>query len=91
MNRADAYAILSRELDSWRQRPYEHLLALVGRPPSSEIVLLGTEDITVSVKVRWADAEKNLLRIEASADGPSCWRLERLEESIIVGRNQHGG
>ena len=30
------------------------------------------------------DAGKGRIRVEATADGPSCWRLERLEEAITV-------
>jgi len=84
MNRADAYAILSRELESWRQRPYKQLIALVAQPPSSKGVRCAAEDVTVSVVVRWANAQAGTLRITATADGPSCWRLERLEESLVV-------
>lgn len=84
MNRADAYAVLSRELRAWQQRPYEQIAAIVGQPPSETIVRVGQEDVTVCVGVQWADERKGTLRVEATAAGPSCWALERLEESIIV-------
>jgi hypothetical protein len=86
MNRADAYALLCRELASWHRRPYDKLVQLAGQPPSERVVRLGEEDVTLRIAVRWANANTGSVRIEATADGPSCWRLERLEESITVGR-----
>jgi len=85
MNRAEAYAILSREPGVWRARTYDRLVGCVGRPAASRIVRIGQEDVTVTVEVSWADERKRSLRIAATADGPSCWRLERLEETVEVG------
>jgi hypothetical protein len=85
MNRDDAYALLSRELLSWQHRPYEQLVSQVDQPASERNVRLGEEDVTLRVAVRWASEKKTAVRIEAVADGPSWYRLERLEESIVVG------
>ena len=84
MNRADAYAVLSRELESWRHRPYDQLVALVDRPESERTVRIEQEDIIVRVAVHWANEKKVALRLGATADGPSWFKLERLEESILV-------
>lgn len=84
MNRAEAYAILSRELDSWRCRPYEQLVARVDQLESQRTVPVGQEDVTVRVAIRWTDEKHTALRVEAVAEGPSCFRLERMEESIVV-------
>lgn len=40
--------------------------------------------MTVRISVQWADEKKQTLRVQATADGPSCWKLERLEECIVV-------
>jgi hypothetical protein len=84
MNRADAYSILSRKLSSWQRRPYEELVALVGQPESQHVERVGGEDVTVSMRVRWADTRAGTLRVDAVAYGPSCWALERLEESVVI-------
>jgi hypothetical protein len=42
------------------------------------------EVIDVEVCVRWAGAKPGAIRVEAVANGPSCWRLERLEEAVVV-------
>jgi hypothetical protein len=84
MNRAGAYSLLSRELSSWERRPYEQLVGLIGQPESQHVERVGGEDVTVTIRVRWADATAGALRVEAVAYGPSCWALERLEESVVV-------
>jgi hypothetical protein len=84
MNRHDAYALLCRELEAWKQRPYAQLVSLVGQPPKETAVPVGHEEVLVSVRVRWEHETKRTLRLEAIAYGPSCWKLERLEESIVV-------
>lgn len=77
MDRGEVYAALARELWVWE-----------GRPASERVVRVGGEDVTVRVSVRWGNERRGTLRVEAVADGPSWWRLERLEESAIVGRGQ---
>lgn len=89
MNRGDAYALLCRELQSWRHCPHDQLVALVDHPASEAVVRLGGEDVTLRVAVRWENREKGTLRIEAAADGPSWYKLERLEESLVVGARPH--
>lgn len=88
MHRLEAYALLSRELQSWRSRPFDQLAALVGQPSLEVIVRLRDEDVVVRVGVSWADTKRSAVRIHAVADGPSCWNLERLEESTIVNSNE---
>lgn len=85
MNRGHAYSILARELVAWRQLGYERLLAMVGQEPSEKLVRLGEEGLTITIFVWKPSPRSPNLRIEASADGPSCWRMERLEEHLIIG------
>ena len=89
MNRGDAYALLSRTLHTWQQRPYDQLAALVGQPARESVVRLGEEEVTIRVRVIRAHGTREALRIEAAAEGPSSWRLERLEESAVVAAPGH--
>jgi hypothetical protein len=49
-----------------------------------QAVRLVGEVIDVEVRVHWAAAGREAICVEAVANGPSCWRLERLEDSITV-------
>jgi len=84
MKRSDAYSVLAAELESWRGLDYRTLVAHIGQPPVTKSVPLGQGEISVQVSVCWADGSKRSLRVQATADGASCWRLERLEESVTV-------
>ena len=84
MNRGDAYIVLSRELDTRRELGYHALVTEVGQPARQRLVRIGDEDVVVETSVQWADAKKHAIRISASAAGPNWWKLERLDESILV-------
>lgn len=84
LDRVEAYAKLFAELERWRCLPFDDLASLVGVPPSVASVCIGAEVIDVEVRISWAEAEPGAIRVEAVANGPSCWRLERLEETVIV-------
>ncbi len=91
MDRAQAYATLAGELERWRHLPFDDLVSLVDTSPSVKSVPVGAEVIDVEVRVRWADVRRGALRVEAVANGPSCWRLERLEEAITVSPPKSSG
>lgn len=84
VKRADAYATLSGELEQYRRLPFAEIVGLVGLPPKERSVVIGSEVISIEVTVNWVDPQRNALRIEAIAYGPSCWKLERLKEAIVV-------
>jgi hypothetical protein len=88
MDRVEAYAKLTAELERWRRLPYGDLVSLIGASPSVASVPVGSEIIDVEVRIMWVEAKPSSIRIEAVANGPSCWRLERLEEAIIVSEPQ---
>jgi hypothetical protein len=90
MNRSDAYLVLSRELNAWREIPYGQLVKFIDEPMISRSARIGEDIVAVTVRVRWADAKRRRILIEATADGPSCWRLERLEESILIAPDEPG-
>jgi hypothetical protein len=81
MNRGDAYAVVSTELNALRRRPFDELVALVGVDLPDRAVPLGTEQVTLRVWLRWADDEHNAVRIYAAAGGPNWWRMDRVDES----------
>jgi hypothetical protein len=84
MNRGDAYKILAKELESLRCEGYHAIVPRVEQPARQTIVRIGEEDVLVETSVRWADQKKRSLRVVATAGGPSWWKLERLEESIVI-------
>jgi hypothetical protein len=84
LDRAEAYAKLTAELERWRRLTFDELVSFVGALPSVTSVPLGAEVIDIEVRIRWAEDKPGAIRVEAVANGPSCWRLERLEETIIV-------
>jgi hypothetical protein len=84
MHKAAAYEALARELDRWRLLPKQELVTNVGKPASVHSVNINGEDIAVEVSAHWQKEEGGAIRITGVANGPSHWRLERLEESIVV-------
>ncbi len=84
MNRADAYAVLSRTLSRIQQRGYAELLNSVGIAPIVSEETNNGELVTIEVRLDWNDARRHDNRVHAVVLGPSTWRLERLEDSIIV-------
>jgi hypothetical protein len=90
LDRTEAYAILAGELERMRLLPFDDLACRAGAPPSVTSIPAGSETLEIEVRVAWADARRGILRIEAAARGPSCWRLERLEKSIVVSEPEPG-
>jgi hypothetical protein len=91
LDRVEAYAKLTAELERWRCLPFDDLVSLVGASPSVTSVSIGAEVIDVEVCIRWAEAKSGAILVEAVANGPSCWRLERLEEAVVVPAPQSSG
>ena len=84
MERDKAYSLLARELERFRSLPRPDLVRCVGGPAIERTEWDGPEPLTIEVRVEWADEEGGAIRIRATSNGPSCWRLERLEESVLV-------
>jgi hypothetical protein len=40
------------------------------------------EPVSIEVSVSWRDASRARVRVEAVANGPSTWRMERVVEHI---------
>ena len=84
MNRADAYKLLARELESWRLLPQVELTRRVGLAPIRSSSEVAGEELLVGVCARWDNAAQDAVRVDAVAYGPNHLRTERLEESITV-------
>jgi hypothetical protein len=83
MNRGDAYRVLAAEILSLSQQGYDSLASQVGHTTQRQSSV-GQELLTIEILVRWDDLKKRTIRIDAMALGPSCWTLERLEESVVI-------
>jgi hypothetical protein len=84
LNRDKAYSALAQELERFRRRPREDLIQCVGGPTIEKTEWEGAELLTIEIRIEWADVKSGAIRIRATANGPSCWRLERLEETVVV-------
>jgi hypothetical protein len=84
MHRAVAYQALALELERWRSLPEATLVANIGKPASVQTVNIGGEQVSIEVMARWQGSIDGAVRVTGVANGPSHWRLERLEESIVV-------
>jgi hypothetical protein len=85
LDRDKAYSILARELEHLRRLPRPDLVRCIGGPAIERTEWDGAEPLTIEVRVEWADEKAGTIRIRAVSNGPSCWRLERLEEAVLVG------
>ena len=47
------------------------------------------EEFNLTVEVRAVRGRADRLRVEVTADAPTTWTLERLEESAVVKRGDH--
>jgi hypothetical protein len=84
MHKASAYQALAKELERWRSMPRGELVAAVGKRVSACSANVDGEEIAVEVEVHWHGDNRTAVRISGAANGPSHWRLERLEESVVV-------
>lgn len=84
MRTSDAYAALVKELEAVQQLPVPDLLALVGARPIECALDISGERIELEVFVSWCDNTHESVRITGHARGPSTWRAEHLQESIVV-------
>ena len=84
MQRAQIYEVLSLELASWSQLPRAELAARFGLPAHRRSIEIAGENITVEVGAKWASPTREAIRIQAIANGPSSWQLQRIEEGTTV-------
>jgi hypothetical protein len=83
MHKHSAYRVLAQELERWSSMPRDKLVEHVGKPASETRVMADGEEIAVEIALHWHEGQA-AIRIAGVANGPSHWRLERLEESVVV-------
>ena len=86
MDRGHVYKLVAERLNSLGSGQYETLLARVDEPEEIETITLNGELVIVSTAVRWEDKKSGRLRVLVSAYGPSSFRIERVEESTVIGQ-----
>jgi hypothetical protein len=84
LDREKAYSVLARELERFRRLPRPELVRCISGPAIERTEWDGAEPLTIEIRVEWADEKAGTIRIRAASNGPSCWRLERLEEAVLV-------
>jgi hypothetical protein len=84
LDRDQAYSLLAQELERFRRLPREDLIRRINGPTVETTVWDRAEPLTIEIRVEWADTKPGAIRIRATSNGPSCWRLERLEEAVLV-------
>ena len=84
MDRDRAYSVLARELERFRRLSRPDLVQCISGPAIERTEWDGAEPLTIEIRVEWADRGEGAIRIRATSNGPSCWRLERLEETVLV-------
>ena len=85
MDRDDANREILRLIEHHRAMPFADLLALSDQPAiESEIASpQGVTTFTVDVRRKSDDS----VRINVSAFGDNWWKLQRIDESIVVARD----
>jgi hypothetical protein len=84
LNRERAYCVLAQELERFRRLPRSDLVRYISGPVIEMTEWDGAEPLTIEIRVEWADEEAGVIRIRATSNGPSSWRLERLEEAVLL-------
>jgi hypothetical protein len=84
LDRIKAYSVLTQELERFRSLPHEELIRFIGGPVIEKTLEHEAGPLMVEVRVEWAETREGAVRIRATANGPSWWRLERMEETARV-------
>ena len=85
MNRDDANRELNRLVAHYRALPFDELLVLADQPAIETETSAADGLTTFVVDVR--HSAQDSVRIDVSAFGNNWFKLERLDESIVVSRN----
>ena len=85
MNRDDANREVNRLVNHYRALPFDELLALADQPPIETESSAPDGSVTFFVEVR--NITQNSIRVNVSAFGNNWFKLERLDESVVVSRD----
>lgn len=83
MHTAEVYALLAAELASAQQQPAEALSALADGGRQVREVDMGGSPVSIELVATWLDRGRTGLRITATAQGASSYRLQRISESVL--------
>lgn len=85
MNTLEARALLAKELDSWRQRPYPALASLVGGEPVPRQVLGEEKDrYQLEIQVFWDSSPGGDVRVLGAIDDGGFRAFVPLTDSFIM-------
>ncbi len=83
MDRAEAFRVLAFELNQLAAMPFEALTAMVG-VSTQRFVQIGACEAELEIRVSWKDHERRCVELRGKIHGPSCWRTERMESTVVV-------
>lgn len=84
MDRAFAFRELASELGKFESMNQHCLAALVGTSTVKRSLLDGNDALELEVQVAWKDEYKRAIAVTATIRGMSTWKLDVLEERIII-------
>jgi len=84
MDRHAAYRIATQLLERYRALPFADLVAHIDHRGQERIPVSTSHELLAEVTVNWADSRREKLRIDVEIDACSTFRLERVEEHVIV-------
>ena len=84
MNRDDAHREINRLIAHYRTLSFDELLALAEQPVKETETPAPEGLVTFVVDVR--QSSQNSIRVNVSAFGNNWFKLERLDESVVVSR-----
>jgi len=87
MDRDAAIRGIMRLIEEFRAKPYPELLALTDEEAIESQITAHGDLITLLVGV--FRCGKDSVRIDVSAFGNNWWKCERLDESVVVTRDDH--
>jgi hypothetical protein len=86
MNRGEIYKVLAALIEQCRSTDFNKLAAGAGTIISRYPIQFESMEIILEIQIEWTDDSQRALRIEITAEGPSCWMTDRVLESIIIRR-----
>lgn len=90
MDRHAAYQLASEQLARYRELPFAELVTLIGRRSSERVTYRDAGEFLADIEVAWADERRVQLRVTAIVGSTSTFRLERIEESVLVRSDSAG-
>ena len=84
MDRVAAYSVITEEIEAARRLPYGNLVARVGNEPATREIVTPVGVAILETRVEWENRATGQISVVVTLYGPSTFRLERLEERILV-------